>query len=65
MPAIPITLQPASFPNWPTSCPTAPDAAETTKLSPGIGLHISNNPKYAASFQACLERLQRFEWEQL
>ena len=38
-PASPTTgLQPAIFASWPTICPTAPAAAETTTVSPGFGL---------------------------
>ena len=40
-PAIPTTLQFESLASWPTNCPTAPEAAETTTVSPGIGLQIS------------------------
>jgi NADPH-dependent curcumin reductase CurA len=46
-PTIPITRQPISFAICPTIEPTAPDAAEITMVSPGLGLHTSVKPKYA------------------
>jgi len=33
-PATPTTLHPYIFPIWPTVAPTAPEAAETTIVSP-------------------------------
>ena len=34
---MPTARQPAILASWPTSCPTAPEAAETTTVSPGLG----------------------------
>src|SRR3954470_1288956 len=46
-PAMPTARHPLIFASWPTTCPTAPDAAETTTVSPGFGRPISSRPKYA------------------
>ena len=43
LPAIPITLHPAILANCPTNCPTAPDAADTTTLSPGTGQNFKKS----------------------
>ena len=43
-PAIPTTLQPLSFAIWPTTEPTAPEAAEITTVSPSLGCPISSSP---------------------
>jgi len=34
-----------SFASWPTTLPTAPDAADTTTVSPGFGWPSSFSPK--------------------
>src|SRR6266571_1722488 len=46
---MPTVRQPASLASCPAICPTAPAAAETTTVSPGRGLPMSNNPKYAVN----------------
>src|SRR5881397_3196385 len=46
---MPTVRQPASFASCPAICPTAPAAAETTTVSPGRGLPMSNSPKYAVN----------------
>ena len=43
-PATPITRQPLCFASWPTTAPTAPEAAVTTTVSPATGLPTSNRP---------------------
>ena len=48
-PAIPTVRQPVSFAIWPTICPTAPAAPETTTVSPGFGSQTSSRPKYAVN----------------
>jgi hypothetical protein len=42
---MPTARQPSSFAIWPTTCPTAPDAAETTTVSPGFGCATALSPK--------------------
>ncbi len=44
---MPTARQPHSLASWPTTLPTAPDAAETTTVSPVLGWPISFSPKYA------------------
>ena len=46
-PAIPTTRQPLIFASWPTVCPTAPAAPDTTRVSPAFGWPTSISPKYA------------------
>jgi hypothetical protein len=46
-PAMPTTRQPLILAIWPTTEPTGPDAAATTRVSPGFGLAISRRPTYA------------------
>ena len=41
---MPTTRAPARLANCPATEPTAPDAAETTTVSPGFGWQISANP---------------------
>lgn len=48
-PTIAMVRQPAIRANCPTSCPTPPDAAETTTVSNGRGRPRSKRPKYAVS----------------
>src|ERR1700722_17058051 len=47
LPAIPTALQPLIFPICPTTDPTAPEAAATTIVSPGLGLPTSGRPTNA------------------
>ena len=44
-PAMPTTRQPLILASWPTVCPTAPAAPETTSVSPGLGKPTSSSPK--------------------
>ena len=44
-PATPTTLQPNIFPICPTTVPTAPEAAETTIVSPDLGKPSLRRPK--------------------
>lgn len=44
-PAIPITLHPWFLAYYTTKAPAAPAAAETTTVSPFLGLPTSKNPK--------------------
>ena len=44
---MPTARQPHSFASWPTTLPTAPEAADTITVSPGFGWPISFRPKYA------------------
>ena len=44
---MPIVRQPWILAIWPTSEPTAPAAAVTTTVSPGLGLPISIRPTSA------------------
>ena len=46
-PASPTARHPLSFAIWPTMPPTAPDAADTTTVSPALGCPTSSSPKYA------------------
>src|SRR5262249_1360473 len=46
-PAIPMTLQPAILPIWPTTVPTAPPAPEMTTTAPPRAFPTRNRPKYA------------------
>ncbi len=46
-PATPTARQPLSFAICPTTAPTAPDAAETTTVSPALGRPMSRRPTYA------------------
>ncbi len=39
--AMPATRQPRIFASWPTTEPTAPAAADTTTVSPGLGWAMS------------------------
>ena len=43
--AVPTTRQPVSLAIWPTMVPTAPAAAETSTVSPGLGWPTSSRPK--------------------
>ena len=43
-PAMPTTRQPFSFAIWPTTAPTAPLAAATTRVSPGLGWPMLSRP---------------------
>ena len=42
---MPITRQPIIFAICPTIAPTAPEAADTTTVSPGFGSPTCSNPK--------------------
>ena len=44
---MPTARQPQALANCPTTLPTAPEAADTTTVSPGFGMQISFMPKYA------------------
>jgi hypothetical protein len=44
-PAIATARQPVILAIWPTNWPTAPDAADTTTVSPGRGRPTSSRPK--------------------
>jgi hypothetical protein len=44
---MPTALAPPLFASWPTTLPTAPEAADTTTVSPAFGWPISFRPKYA------------------
>ena len=44
---MPTTRQPLILAIWPTTEPTGPDAAATTRVSPALGLPISRRPAYA------------------
>src|SRR5262249_47663220 len=44
---MPTARQPCSLASWPTTEPTAPDAAETTTVSPALGLPICIRPHHA------------------
>src|SRR5258708_35670709 len=44
---MPTARQPCSLASWPTPEPTAPDAAETTTVSPALGLPICIRPHHA------------------
>src|SRR5713101_3527455 len=46
-PATPTARHPLILASWPTIDPTAPDAAETTTVSPGFGWPMSSRPTYA------------------
>src|SRR5262245_18646889 len=48
-PATPTARQPWSFAIWPTAEPTAPEAAETTTVSPSLGRPSFMRPKYAVT----------------
>ena len=41
---MPTARAPLIFAIWPTTEPTAPDAADTTTVSPALGLPISSSP---------------------
>ena len=47
LPAMPTTRQPLILAIWPTTEPTAPEAAETTTVSPGCGRPMSSKATYA------------------
>ena len=44
---MPTARQPLSLASWPTTEPTAPEAADTTTVSPALGLPISIRPHQA------------------
>src|SRR3990167_4981257 len=44
---MPTARQPQAFASCPTTLPTAPEAADTTTVSPGLGAQMSFMPKYA------------------
>ena len=46
---MPTARHPLSFAICPTTLPTAPDAADTTTVSPGRGRPKSSKPTYAVS----------------
>src|SRR5204863_4794989 len=46
---MPTARQPLSLAIWPTTPPTAPEAAETTTVSPALGWQISSSPTQAVT----------------
>ena len=44
---MPTARHPLIFASWPTTAPTAPDAADTTTVSPTFGCPMSMRPTYA------------------
>jgi len=46
---MPTARQPLSFAIWPTALPTAPEAADTTTVSPGFGWQMSSSPTQAVT----------------
>src|SRR5438128_11366243 len=48
-PADPMTVFPLSLAIWHTTDPTAPDAAETNTMSPGLSIAILSKPTQAVS----------------
>ena len=44
---MPTARAPQIFASCPTTLPTAPEAADTTTVSPALGWPISFRPKYA------------------
>jgi hypothetical protein len=44
---MPTARHPLIFASWPTTAPTAPDAADTTTVSPAFGCPMSMRPTYA------------------
>ena len=46
---MPTARQPASLASWPTTPPTAPEAAETTMVSPAFGSMMRLSPYHAVT----------------
>src|SRR3954471_24031915 len=46
---MPTARQPLILASWPTTLPTAPEAAETTTVSPALGWQISSRPTHAVT----------------
>src|SRR3954471_22003644 len=46
---MPTARAPQIFANWPTTLPTAPEAADTTTVSPAFGWQMSSRPSQAVT----------------